>query len=139
MANQARSKKRTARGNDVTPQVAAKLAELAREMRELVYGEEGVPEWGTRFTEIESQGMSVGLELGRLFMEQSVEAQAERVPEAALECDGETAARPRREATRPTELETAAGEVLWEQPRTRLAESRRDFFPSGEGAGDRRR
>jgi hypothetical protein len=140
MANEARgtrSKKRTARINDVTPQVAARLAELAREMRQLAYGEDGVPEWGTKFTEIESQGMDVGLELARLFMEQSVEAQAERAPEAALECDGEVAVRERRRPTDTATLETAAGEVQWEQPRTRLAESRRDFFPSGEGAGDR--
>jgi hypothetical protein len=45
----------------------------------LTYGDGGVPEWGTKFTEIESRGMNVGLELARLFMEQSVEQQADRV------------------------------------------------------------
>ena len=69
----------------------ARLAELAREMRELTYGGDGVPEWGTQFTEIESQGMNVGLELARLFMEQSVEQQAERVPDSALAHEGEAA------------------------------------------------
>lgn len=129
--------KRVSRINDVSPQVAARLAELAREMRELTYGGEGVPEWGTKFTEIESQGMHVGLELARLFMEQSVEQQAEQVPDSALECDGE-AAQP-TEKTKTARLETAAGEVQWDQTQTRLANSRRAFFPSGEGAGDEHR
>jgi hypothetical protein len=129
--------KRVSRINDVAPQVAARLAELAREMRELTYGGDGVPEWGTKFTEIESQGMNVGLELARLFMEQSVEEQAERVPESALEHHGE-AAEPTKKTT-TAKLDTAAGEVQWDQPQTRLATSGRAFFPSGEGIGDEHR
>lgn len=137
MANQSSgTRKKTSRSNDVSPEVAARLAELAGEMRQLVYGEEGVPQWGTKFTEIESQGMNVGLELARLFMEQSVDEQSGRVPDAALECNGETAERGNK--TKATPLETAAGEVLWEQPKTRLAESGRAFFPSGAGVGDQR-
>lgn len=126
--------KRVSRMNDVSPRVAARLAELAREMRELTYGDEGVPEWGTKFTEIESQGMSVGLELARLFMEQSVEQQAECVPDSALACEGELAEPTKK--TKTAKLETSAGEVQWDQPQTRLANSGRAFFPSGEGAGD---
>lgn len=129
--------KRVSRINDVSPQVAARLAELAREMRELTYGGEGVPEWGTKFTEIESQGMNVGLELARLFMEQSVGEQAERVPESALEHDGE-AAEPTTKTT-TARMETTAGDVRWDQSQTRLATSRRAFFPSGEGVGDEHR
>ena len=84
-------------------------------------------------TEIESEGMNIGLELARLFMEQSVGEQAGHVPEEALECEGEVAKAGNH--TKSATLETAAGEVEWEQPRTRLANSRRDFFPSGEGIG----
>ena len=74
--------RKAGRTNDVSPEAAGRFAELAREMRELIYGEEGYPEWGTKFTEIESQGMHLGLELARLFMEQSVHEQAGRMPEA---------------------------------------------------------
>lgn len=130
------NRKIASRINDVSPEVAARLAELASEMRQLVYGEAGVPVWGTKFTEIESRGMSVGLELARLFMEQSVDEQSGRVPDAALECNGETVEK--GDKTKATPLETAAGEILWEQPQTRLAESRRAFFPSGAGVGDQR-
>lgn len=128
------TRKKSSRTNDVSPEVAARLAELAVEMRQLMYGKDGVPEWGTKFTDIESQGMNVGLELARLLMEQSVSGQAGQVPDAALESDGEVAAQ--EGETKPSSLETPAGEVQWEQPKTRLAKSQRDFFPSGAGVGD---
>lgn len=126
--------KKTSRSNNVSPEVATRLAELAGEMRQLMYGEDGVPEWGTKFTEIESEGMSVGLELARLIMEQSVDKQSDRVPDAALQCNGEPAKKGNE--TKATPLETAAGEILWEQPQTRLAKSGRAFFPSGAGIGN---
>ena len=61
---------------DLSLEVAQRLAVVAREMRQLVWGGDGVPEWGTLFSEIEQQGMSIGGELGRLMMEQSVDKQA---------------------------------------------------------------
>lgn len=121
------------RTNDVSPTAAARLAEVAREMRELVYGEQASPEWGTKFTQIESEGMNLGLELARLFMEQSVGEQAGHVPDEALECDGEVAEK--GDQTKKSTLETPAGEVEWDWPQTRLKKSRRDFFPSGEEFG----
>lgn len=128
--------KKTKRTNDVSPEAAARLAEVAREMRELVYGGQAYPEWGTKFTEIESEGMNIGLELARLFMEQSVGEQAGHVPDEALESDGEVAEKGTK--TIDSALETPAGEVAWEQPQTRLEKSRRAFFPSGEEFGGRR-
>lgn len=121
------------RTNNVSPEAGARLAEIAREMRELVYGELAYPEWGTKFSEIESEGMGLGLEMARLFMEQSVSEQAEHVPEDALESDGEVAEKGAK--TKTAGLETPAGEVTWEQPQTRLKKSRRAFFPSGEKFG----
>ena len=55
MANRAKgTRKKASRTNEV----AAELAQVARRMRQLVYGD--IPEWGTKFTEIESQGRNVG-------------------------------------------------------------------------------
>ncbi len=71
-ARQGSRTKKAKRSNDVSPEAAARLAEMARELRELAYGEQAYPEWGTKFTEIESEGMNLGRELARLFMEQSV-------------------------------------------------------------------
>ena len=122
-----------ARGkNKVSPEVAQRLVDLAREMRQLVYGGAGVPKWGTRFSQIESDGMAVGLELARLMMEQSVGDQAEQVPAAALDSGGEVAA---LAGTDAMAQETPAGEVEWRHPRGDLKQSRRDFFPSGQSLG----
>jgi len=137
MANRTKgTRKKSSRTNDVTPEVAAELAQVARRMRQLVYGGDAIPEWGTKFTEIESDGMNVGLELARLFMEQSVDEQSDQMPDAALEYDGETASK--GDKTKTSLLETSAGEVEWAQPQTRLVKSKRDFFPSGAGVGGQR-
>lgn len=119
---------------EFSPEVAQRLAVMAREMRQLVWGGEGVPEWGTLFAEIEAQGMSIGGELARLMMEQAVEEQAqEKPPEASLSSQGESAALIRSD---PVSLQTPAGMVHWDQPQARLAKQRRDFFPSDQSAGD---
>jgi len=60
--------------NTLPPEIACKLADVARELREHIYGEQACPEWGTWFSQIEDKGMQVGLELARLFMQQSVHA-----------------------------------------------------------------
>ena len=69
---------RMARNSNVSLEVADQLAAAVREVRRLVFGGDGVPEWGTRFARIESEGMAVGLEFARLFMEQAVDEQGDR-------------------------------------------------------------
>lgn len=126
--------------HSLSPTVAKRLAELACELRQEIYGGQGIPEWGTKFAAIEAEGMDLGLELARLFMQQSVEDQAGEVPPQALENLGDQQETiPPGNRTHKTTLETPAGEVQWKQPRTRLPQARRDFFPSGESAGDCRR
>lgn len=115
------------------PEVAARLADLAHEMRQLLYpGAEGIPAWGTKFSEIETDCLAIGTEMGRLMIEQSVAGQGQRVPRDALECAEETAALTGSSAA---VIETPAGEVHWQQPQARLAQARRDFFPSGSEFG----
>ena len=94
------------------------------------------PEWGTKFAQIESEGMSIGRELSRLLMEQSVQQQAEQMPEEALTVEGDVV-QPAGTDKRP--LQTEAGAIEWEQPLGYLKQARRSFSPSGESAGDRRR
>lgn len=119
--------------HNVPSKVAERLAELASDLRELVYGEAGCPKWGTAFHDIETQGMEIGLEMARLFMEQTVGEQArDGVPAEFLQCDGETAQQ--IGVQHEARIETPAGEIAWEQPKTRLKQARRDFFPSGQSA-----
>lgn len=110
----------------------ARLREMAAQVREALYGPDGCPEWGAKFREIEQQGMSVGLELARLVMEQSVQAQSERVPDSALVIEGDEVQLAGRETT---PLETEAGPIQWSQPRTMLKSGRKAFFPPVQGVG----
>lgn len=108
---------------------------MARDLRLAVYGEDGFPVWGTKFDEVEQQGMDIGHEVARLFMEQTVASQAQSdLPEQALEAQGNDTPKRINKDFKST-LETPAGEINWEQPKTRLTKVRRDFFPSGESAG----
>lgn len=116
----------------VSPEVQQRLREMAGELRGLWYGIAACPEWGTKFREIEADAMSVGLELARLVMEQSVAEQAQQMPQAALRVSGDVVA-PAGAAARL--VETEAGRVEWNQPCGYLKKGRKAFFPSAPGTG----
>lgn len=118
------------------PQVQERLGEVAAELRHIIYGQQGCPEWGTKFVQIEEDGMTIGLELARLLMEQSVSEQAGQMPEEDLDCGDETA---HPAGTDRANLETRAGDVAWDEPAAYLNRARRAFFPSAEGSGHRSR
>jgi hypothetical protein len=112
----------------MSPSVRARLREMAAEMRGLLYGESGCPEWGTKFTQIETDGMSVGLELARLVMEQSVDEQSQKMPKSAMAVDDDEVC---PTGTESYALDTEAGPVDWQQPCGYLKKGRKAFFPSG--------
>lgn len=116
----------------IDPELQTRLREVAAELRQALYGEAGCPEWGTKFREIEKDGMSVGLELARLVMEQTVGEQARRMPASATTVDDDEA---RVVGTDSTPLETEAGTVSWEEPKAELRRGRKAFFPPPESAG----
>lgn len=116
----------------VSPEVQQRLEEVAAELRGLLYGAAGCPEWGTKFLEIEAEGMSIGLELARLVMEQSVSEQAKLVPQASLSVSEDLVM---VTGTETTPLETEAGTVRWNQPRGYLKKGRKAFFPPAAGSG----
>lgn len=116
----------------INPETQARLRKVAAEMRGLLYGPDGYPEWGTQFAAIEQDGMAVGLELARLLMEQSVDEQAQHMPASALHVPGDEV---QSAGSKQTHLETDAGTVQWQQPRAYLKEGRKAFFPPEESAG----
>lgn len=117
----------------LTPTMRDRLAAAAAEIRQLVYGEDGHPAWGTSFAEIERDAGEVGHELIRLLMEQTAAGQAADVPPQGLVApNGEQA---QRIGVEDRTLITESGPVTWQEPKAYLPKSRKDFFPSGEGAG----
>ena len=125
--------RRIAAFSKLTPEVRKRLAELAAEARQLVYGSPGCPQWGTSFAEIEADAKEVGHEFIRLVMEQTGSQQADLMPTDVLTTDsGEKA---QQIGTRPRKIETESGPVSWSEPQAYLPKSRKAFFPSDEGAG----
>jgi hypothetical protein len=125
--------KRTVGKSKLTPEMRQRLAAMAAEARELVYGNQRCPAWGTSFAEIESDAKEVGHEFIRLLMEQTADEQAEVMPESALTTDsGEKAEGVVKERR---DLETESGSVSWAEPKAYLPKSRKAFFPSGESTG----
>jgi len=116
----------------IDPELQGRLREVAAEVRRVLYGEAGCPEWGTRFREIEQDGMSAGLELARLVMEQSVSEQAQRMPVSATEVADDEVLLVR---TKSSPLQTEAGTVSWEEPQAELKQGRKAFFPPTASAG----
>jgi hypothetical protein len=123
----AEKKERKSTRRKVDPQVQERLRTIAADLRQLMYGEKGCPEWGTLFREIEADGMSVGLELARLLMEQSTARQAGEMPEEAMHVPDDVVD---PAVTDEATLETPAGDVAWEQPCGYLKKGRKAFFPS---------
>lgn len=126
MAANEKNRRRSPQGK-IDPQVQQRLRDVAGELRQLMYGQKGCPEWGTLFREIEADGMSVGLELARLLMEQTAAEQAEQMPEEAMQVPDD-AVQPA--GTSEATLQTPAGDVAWEQPCGYLKKGRKAFFPS---------
>ena len=125
--------KRAAAKSKLTAEVRKRLAEVAADTRELVYGEQGCPKWGTSFAEIEADAKEVGHEFMRLVMQQTGSQQAGILSEEALTTDsGETA---QCIGTRPRQIETESGPVSWPEPQAYLPKSRKAFFPSDQGIG----
>jgi len=107
----------------LTPEVQQRLAELADEVRSLLYGEAGCPAWGTLFTEIEDDAKEVGHEFIRLLMQQSVSDQADTlVPEVLTTDSGELA---RSIGSEERTVETESGGVSWNEPKAYLPKSRK--------------
>ena len=118
---------------ELSERVKQRIAACQAEVRELLYGEAGCPVWGTKFAEIERTAMSVGEELSRQMMALVAEAQSREMPRDVLTVEGEQAL---SVGTVPRSLVTEAGFIEYQTPKAYLPQSRRAFFPSGDGLGD---
>ena len=115
---------------ELSAQIRERVAQFEAELRQLIYGDRRCPKWGTSFAVLESLGMSIGEELSRQFMAASAGEQGKQVPAEAWECEGEPARHP---VPKKRPLLTEAGPLEYETPQAYLPQSRRAFFPSGEG------
>jgi len=114
-----------------------KVRTVAAELRKEVFGPEGIPEWGTKFTEIEDTACELGEALSRELIQQAAAEQAQTAPPAAWICGGcgqSTREHP-DEPIDPFPLDTSCGEVAWQQPKRYCDTCRQAFFPSVPSLG----
>jgi hypothetical protein len=116
---------------EITEQVEA----LARQCRQSLYGPEGVPAWGTKFTEIETAGVEIGDAVARAIIRQAVAEQAagEEAKPGSCGCCGHPL---EGNEPHPHLLRTRRGDVPWVEPSGYCAQCRKAFFPSGPTTGD---
>lgn len=125
--------KRTHGRSKLTPENRQRLAEIAAEAQQLLYGEAKCPQWGTSFAEIEDDAKEFGHELMRVLMQKTAAEQVQSMPEEALAAESDEVAQPCGIAERT--IETESGGVTWSEPQAYLPKSRKAFFPSVEGFG----
>lgn len=125
--------RRTAGRTKLSPELRRQLNDMVRAARELIYGDQGCPAWGTQFAEIESDAKEIGHEFIRLLMEQTSQEQTRNIPHTSLKSEsGEEAVLVGAE-TRT--IETESGPVCWSEPKAYLPKSRKAFFPSEPRTG----
>jgi hypothetical protein len=115
--------------------VATRIDQFASEMRQLVYGNEGVPEWGTKFTEIEDVGVQIGDAVACKILEQSVARQADQPEAQACGC-GVCGNALKNPDVHPHDVRSRRGHVAWCEPSGVCSRCRRVFFPSIQSVGN---
>jgi hypothetical protein len=128
---------KTKKATNEVDKAAAYIKGVAKNLVDRLYGPAGLP-WGTKFTELEATVAAVRKVLTEEMLQQALArqaAQVERPPEydACPGCGRTTLAGAPSE---PRRLETGQGDAVWEEPKTRCPQCRRDFFPSEQEFGD---
>ena len=115
--------------------IRERIEELAEEFCRLLYGGDGSPEWGTKFTAIEDAGVEIGDALACRLMEKALAIQVRNASSQAEVCScGQELEEKEQE---PHVMTTRRGDVAWTEPAGHCNRCRRDFFPSGASLGDR--
>jgi hypothetical protein len=117
--------------------VQAYIEGVAKSLVDRIYGKDGLP-WGTPLSELEDMVIAVRQVLSEKMLSQALErqAQTDQRPEAfqkCTSCQRPVEAKPDPE---PRNVETRAGEAVWDEPHEYCRKCRRAFFPSEQEPGD---
>jgi hypothetical protein len=120
----------------ISRRLQERIRSVAAELRQEVYGTSGVPQWGTKFTEIEDLGVEIGDALACELIGQSVQGQTSKTEgPQRLECTlcGRSA---EEDEVEPRIVRTRRGDVEWLEPKGYCRHCRKAFFPSVPSVGD---
>jgi hypothetical protein len=114
----------------------AEVQAVAAELRKKVFGSQGVPEWGTKFSEIEDIACEIGDAISCEIMQQAVAEQARTPPASAGVCAcGQATIKDPDEPAEPHPLQTSRGDIGWQEPKEYCPACRQAFFPSVPSVG----
>ena len=119
----------------ISQKLQERIRSVAAELRQEVYGTSGVPQWGTKFTEIEDVGVEIGDALACELIGQSLQGQASKAEGAgAQECTvcGRSG---KEDGVEPRLVRTRRGEVPWRELKGYCRHCRKAFFPQSEALG----
>ena len=116
--------------------VQAYIEGVAKSLVERIYGPDGLP-WGTPLSELEDMVIAVRQVLSEKMLAQALErqAQAEQRPEVFRQCCGCQRPVEAKPDPDPRNVETRAGEAIWDEPHCYCRKCRRSFFPSEQEFG----
>ena len=120
----------------ISKQLQERIAELATELREELWGSNGYPAWGTKFVEIEERTGEVGDALACALLCRGLQEQAEMAGHEADRCSGCGEPIPLEEIAGRL-LQAKRGEAVWQESYGRCKRCRKAFFPSLPSLGHR--
>jgi hypothetical protein len=121
----------------ISARLRERIEDVAGELRRELYGEQGYPEWGTKFAAMETEACAIGDALTCELLNQALQSQAEEQSSAqACPCGvcGEPT-RPHPDGPAPQVLTSRRGEVTWNAAHFLCDRCRQAFFPSAPNAG----
>jgi hypothetical protein len=119
----------------ISPELQQRIRSMVRDVRKELYGEQGCPEWGTKFTEMERQATEIGDAITCELLRQALERQAGATDENCPcgVCQQPTGPHP--DGMAPQVMTTGRGEVTWNAPQRLCDQCRQAFFPSASSIG----
>jgi len=123
----------------ISRKLQERIRSVAAELRQEVYGTSGVPQWGTKFTEIEDVGVEIGDALACELIGQSLQGQASKAEGVGeQECPECTVCgrSGKEDEVEPRIVRTRRGDVEWREPKGYCKHCRKAFFPSVPSVGD---
>lgn len=121
----------------ISSQLRQRIQDVVGEWRRELYGEQGYPEWGTKFTEMENVACEIGDAVTCALLQQALQGQAdEPVTEDGGRCQVcQQPTRPHPDGPEPQVVTSKRGDVAWQAPHRLCDRCRQAFFPSASSVG----
>ena len=116
----------------ISPRLRERIKGVAGELRRELYGEQGFPEWGTKFDEMETEACAIGDAITCELLSQALQSQADgQSGEELCPCGvcGEST-EPHPDGPDPQVVTGRRGDVTWNASYRLCLRCRQAFFPS---------